>query len=412
MIQYGDYDTALLFLQESKFNLYGKTSEVLYALDSGMIRHFSQDYEHSNKDLSYAEKLMEEFYAKSITQNISSYLANDMVLDYSGEEYEDIYSNLFKCLNYIHLKNYEDALVEIRRFDNKQKLLAAKYSNEISEAKFSVQSKIDFNYEKISFHNSALARYLSMLLYRSLGDYDSAQVDLNYLESAFETQENLYNFSIPTSIDEELTVENGDARLNILAFSGLSPKKEEIRIENYYWTGNGYSPMVIAFPEMEYIPSKVNRVAVNVLNLETGEKKSHNLELLEKMEQIAYDTFREKKSLIYLKTVNRALSKYITRSALDVAAYATRDDSSLSAIFEIASVFSSIYNVVTEAADLRVCRFFPGKACVGGITIEPGIYTVEVVFFSRNNEVVSRELFENMSIKTNELNFVEAICLN
>ena len=413
MIRYGDYDNALLFLQESKSSYYGKTSDVLYALDLGMLRHFSRDYENSNQELTLAEKLIEDFYSKSITQGIASFLTNDTVIDYTGEEYEDIYSNLFKCLNYIHLGKYEDALVEIRRFDNKQKLLATKYSDKISEAKLTIQSKSDFNYESISFHNSALARYLSMLLYRSQGDYDSAQVDYNYLESAFETQENLYDFAIPKSVDEELLVKSTDARLNIVAFSGLSPKKEEVRFDNYYWTGNGFSPFVIAFPEMKYVSSQVGRVIVHVLNLESGEKTVCNLELLESLEKIAYDTFREKKSLIYLKAVNRALTKYVSNTVLNAASYVSQrnGDNTTATLFELASVFSSIYNVATEAADLRVCRFFPGKALVGGITLEPGTYSVEVVFLTKTNEVLTRELFENMTIKPNGLNLVEAICL-
>ena len=54
----------------------------------------------------------------------------------------------------------------------------------------------------IKFSNSALARYLSMLMYRSLNDSGNAGVDLKLLKAAFTTQPSLFDFSIPSTIDE------------------------------------------------------------------------------------------------------------------------------------------------------------------------------------------------------------------
>ena len=106
------------------------------------------------------------------------------------------------CLNYIHLNKIDDAFVEIRRFDNKMKFVGVKYQALIDEAK--IQLKNDYNYydsnqidNKIKFHNSAFARYLSMLLYRTENDLNSAEIDYNKIIEAFDFQKSIYNFHIP-----------------------------------------------------------------------------------------------------------------------------------------------------------------------------------------------------------------------
>ena len=143
--------------------------QVLYNLDAGLLSHYAGDWNQSNKNFSAAEGLIEEYYSKSISQGVSSYFVNDMVVDYAGEDYEDIYTNFFMALNYIQLGNLEDAMVEIRRFDNKQKLLSTKYDSQIEYA----ESELGSGYSSVSvqFQNSAAARYLSMLMYHlSRGD--------------------------------------------------------------------------------------------------------------------------------------------------------------------------------------------------------------------------------------------------
>ena len=129
-----DYEAALNSLELEKEELYSETDTVLYNLDSGILAHYSKNWTVSNANFSEAEKLIEYYYSKSITQNVASFFSNDTVIDYSGEEYEDIYTNIFMALNYIQLGKTEDAFVEIRRFDNKLKALSVKYADELAYA--------------------------------------------------------------------------------------------------------------------------------------------------------------------------------------------------------------------------------------------------------------------------------------
>ena len=255
----GEYAVARRTIDAQKDSLYTDNDQVLYNLDAGLLSHYAGDWDQSNKNFSEAEGLIEEYYSKSISQGVQSYFVNDMVVDYAGEDYEDIYTNYFMALNYIHLGNLEDAMVEIRRFDNKQKLLTTKYDSQLDYA----ESELGSGYSNVSvqFQNSAAARYLSMLMYRARGQNDSAEVDRKLLVRAFNEQKSLYNFNIPSCVDEELSVPRGKARLNFICFTGLAPVKIEdvtrIDVGNNVYTK-------IAVPMMVDRGSMVNSISVDV----------------------------------------------------------------------------------------------------------------------------------------------------
>ena len=240
------YDEASYKLYEMHDYYYGPHDKVLSYLDMGILQHFAGDYEKSTDNFSKAEVEIQKNFTKSISQAVGSILINDTVIDYPGETYEDIYTNIFMCLNYIHLYKIEDAMVEIRRFDNKMKLVGKEYQAVIDSLKASVSSdfaktELDCVDSEVKFHNSALARYLSMLLYRTAGDSDAARIDLEKIYDAFKFQPTLYNFSKPQNLEEELILPEDNARVNFVCFTGKSPVKVEegIRIPfaNAYYNG-------------------------------------------------------------------------------------------------------------------------------------------------------------------------------
>ena len=135
----GDYTAVYQTLDADSALLYSEHDEVLAALDKGIISHYEGEYTRSNEELTVAEQKIYEYVTKSISQSISSFLLSDTVVDYAGETYEDIYTNLFMALNYIHLDDIENAFVEIRRFDNKLKNISSRYADLIAQANLEKQ---------------------------------------------------------------------------------------------------------------------------------------------------------------------------------------------------------------------------------------------------------------------------------
>ncbi|MDR1748002.1 MAG: hypothetical protein LBR47_02970 [Spirochaetaceae bacterium] len=401
-----DFTGAAEALEEDRNYLYSATDSVLYQLDTGILAHYAGDFSRSNERLSEAEAGIYAFFTKSISQTVGAYLVNDSVMDYAGEEYEDIYTNIFMALNYYHLGKMESAFVEIRRFDNKQKALSTKYADALANAREEVRKQGDssaYPDSGVQFNNSALARYISMLFYRGSGQFDSAGVDHRYIQDAFATQPQLYPFPVPSSVAEELTIPGEKARLNVLAFSGLAPKKEEevLRVP-LTLSGTYYK---LSLPVMVDRFSAVNAIQVSMDNGEV-----FTLELLEDISAIAKDTFKQKQSLIYLRSVIRSLTKTTSSLVMDSVAD-NADDSGVSLLFSILSLGSKVYNEFSETADLRISRYFPGSAWVGGITLDPGIYSFTVEYFDSNRRVVETRRFENVSVFLNSVNLVEVICL-
>ena len=93
-----DYQGALNQIKKAKDKFYKEKEKALYYVDAGMLHHYNGDFELSNKLLSKAETAFNELYTKSLGRGAASMLLNDNVLEYSGEDYEDVYLNVFKAL--------------------------------------------------------------------------------------------------------------------------------------------------------------------------------------------------------------------------------------------------------------------------------------------------------------------------
>ena len=416
----GAYEVAYQVITADSDRIYSSRDQVLQSLDLGVLSHYAGEYQRSNQELTQAERKIEEYYAKSISQSISSYLVNDTVVDYDGEIFEDIYINILMALNYIHLGNIEDAFVEIRRFDNKLKAASAKYSDKIAAANQENTSNGEnpVAVPKMDFHNSALARYLSMILYRSRGQLDSARIDMRYLDSAIASQPSLYNFAKPQSIQQELEVPQDMGRVNIIAFTGKSPRKEEEVLRLYSDVGGFYYK--IAYPEMMRQDSVISSIQVTAIpagEIIAGQAvqtpqpiATVSLEPLESISNIAMDTFEQHKTLIYLRAILRSIGKATSSTVFGSLA----DDSSNSGmglLFSVLELASVVSTEATERADIRVARYLPSLAWVSGMNLEPGDYILNIEYKSGAGALVALEQ-KYITVTATGLNLVEAICLN
>lgn len=402
------YDEASYKLYEMHDYYYGPHDKVLSYLDMGILQHFAGDYEKSTDNLSKAEVEIQKNFTKSISQAVGSILINDTVIDYPGETYEDIYTNIFMCLNYIHLYKIEDAMVEIRRFDNKMKLVGKEYQAVIDSLKASVSSdfaktELDCVDSEVKFHNSALARYLSMLLYRTAGDSDAARIDLEKINDAFKFQPTLYNFSKPQNLEEELILPEDNARVNFVCFTGKSPVKVEEVIRIPF--ANAYYKFAI--PIMEHRPTNIRAIQAVLTNAETGNVYKVNLHAIESIDNIASDTYKQHFASIYARAVIRSVGKATTSGAYEIASRVT-DDRQLSDLFTVLNFFSQISTEITERADVRISRYFPGYASVAGITVPEGFYNVDINFYNENKRKVYTHSIENVYAFVGELNLLEA----
>ena len=398
---------AIEYLDRNRSRLYGPRDTILYYLDRGMLSHFARLHEESIRLLQNAERAIEAAFTVSVTQEIATLFINDNMRDYPGEDYEDIYINFFNALNFFHLGMMESAMVEIRKMIVKLTHLATKYNLIISELQqMALQDNftdLPFNpAAPVNFSDSALARYLAMLFYRSQGLEDDARIASEWLRLAFANAPAVYTFPVPSTIPAELNIPHGMARLNIIAFSGLSPVKTSntIRIP---LPGGRWARIDV--PQMVSRHSEVARIY-----LVFPDGRRFNLELLEDIDAVARETFRARQNLIYLRTVIRSMTKAMGSVTLGVAAASAEGDRGL--ILGLLSISAQIFAEASERADLRISRFFPGRAHVTGVNLEPGIYSFDIVYYNRAGRRVAVEHFSNVLVRENALNLIESFHLN
>jgi hypothetical protein len=222
------------------------------------------------------------------------------------------------------------------------------------------------------------------------------------LLAAFANSPSVYTNGIPESVSGETEIPKGMARLNVLAFGGLSPIKQEsvlrIPLPNYRW-------IKIALPEMVSRNSEIQSIE---LDLDGGQKIK--LELLEDMDAVAKETFKARRQLIYVKSILRATVKAAGSSVTGAAAKET-DDKITGLILELSSIAAQAFAEVSEQADLRVSRYFPAKAYVAGINLPPGLYSFNIKYYNKSGKEIASIRHEDMNIRENTLNLAQAVCL-
>ena len=426
----GNFGVAAEQVGENRDELYSPRDQVLYYLDSGMLYFYDRQYQSSVQQFHEAERLIEDYFTQSISQTAATFLLNDNAQNYSGEDFEDIYLNVFKAVAFLQQDDFEGAFVEVRRVNNKLNLLEDKYQGLAAEYSRSEDASVQFTTGESRFYNSALARYLSLIMYRADGDYDGARIDWEELQEAFARQANLYDFPLPLDGSVAQPADKG-ARLSVLAFTGEAPVKRaetlyvvtfDDRVEivtasegsagtlvpegyaSFYYPGveGGYR-FKFQLPRMELRGSDVQRIRVVADGQPLGE-----LNLLENMEQVALDTFQVREPLIFLKTVTRTIVKGIAaqRGKEQMQEAGANSGSMLGlAAGLIGSVATDVAVDASEQADLRVSRYFPAYAYVGEWVVEPGTRTIEVEYYGSNG-LLRVENIGPVDIQPGQLNFV------
>ncbi|MDR3167156.1 MAG: hypothetical protein LBT93_04360 [Treponema sp.] len=392
-------------LEASRSSYYPNRDTILYYLDKGMLTHYAGLYDESSRLLEEGERAIEGAFTKSLAMEIGTYLLNDNVREYAGEDYEDIYINAFNALNYYHRGDLEGALVETRRMNNKARYLADKYGVVLTglqkkALEESAEIPPDLNAQS-NFTDSALARYLGMLFYRGAGQPDDARIDRDQLQVVFANFPEVYPHPVPSSIREEGEIPPGMARLNVLAFSGLSPVKEAVFLRIFI---SGSRWIKIALPEMTGRPSEVRKIEVVF-----DDGRTFDLELLEDIEAVARETFKERRNIIYIKTIIRSTMK--SAASVILGAASEEADGNAEIALGVLSLLTQIYAEASEQADLRVSRYFPAKAWVGGINLEPGIYSFRVNYYGPSGRPLASLKYDNMAIREGVLNLTETVCL-
>ena len=199
--------------------------QLLFLMEYGSALQICQDYRKSNEIFLKADKLSEQLDYISASRVLGATLLNEEMLQYKGDIFEKLFINISLALNFIELQQPDEAMVEVRRINEKYN-------------KFSAE-------EKSSYELNSFAQYLSGLIWESENKFDDAcisykaayrldpsyrTVGLDMLTACWRAKRNQeFNLLVaelgPTA-DEMIFIKRKNKNEKIILFlQGLGPKK-------------------------------------------------------------------------------------------------------------------------------------------------------------------------------------------
>ena len=400
IIKNDDCTSALAEVAKTK-ETYGKTSEILFLLDSAMVNSQCGNFDESNNFFHNAEELAENLYTESVTKGALSFVTNDLTIPYSGEDFERVLINLFSAFSYIELGEKDEALVECRRLNTLLTLYNTKYED-----------------KKNAYKEDALARYISGILYEEEGSYDDAYIDYKKAYKTFIDYNKFYGTRPPSFLKKDLyrmayAVGRVDEFKTLL---NKADKKKILKEHNHKKNGrivfihlNGLAPVKkekvfsiptpkvgtinIAFPEYEIKGSLCPKSDFLIKNKNKTIKVK--TELVENIDEIALRSLQDRKGRIWAKTVARAITKQIAINAVSKSA---SDDNSISSLVSFGLNIAN--NAFLEKADTRSWRSIPSKIYMAREFVAPGTYNILIPNCSNNYKI------KKISIKKGETKYI------
>ena len=439
-LEAGNPEAALDYLDEKAPD----KENLPFLFERGLVAHYADRYQESNTALSRAESISEDLYTRSISKEAAALLTTDLVRPYPGARYERLLSHYYRILNYLYLNEIEDALVECRRATR----LIRYYVNE------------DEDYD---FFGAPFLAYLTGILFESSGELNDAFISYQQAEEYYERASSKTGVSFPENL--------GVSLVRLARQLGFSEEEAlyRRRFGDPHERTKGYGELIL-FYESGYVPSKYEETLTFPIlksdlsedDTKKGRKKRKNSEfartlvlrrgksyskskleyllhvampairsnrpqltgiaveasnveqrgiLVADVQTMAIETLKSQEGGILLRTVARALLKYlayreVTKKSEDESESEEEADRTKEIFMDLLGRAVNVVNIATEHADTRSWQTLPNQIFLVRMRLPAGSHTVTLLFsdgVSRQREV---ESLEDVVIRENEATFL------
>ncbi len=403
----GDFKNAAEILSKIK-KAATRKDRLIYFMNQGMVASMQGNYAESNYFFEEAYKLADSYHTNYVNEGAALLLNADMV-EYKGEDFEVLYINYYKAINYLKMGQKQEALVECRRLNNRLNVINDKHSG------------------KNAFKRDAFAHLLMGLIYDSNDEYNNAFIAYRNALEIYDTDYiRLLNVSAPEQLKKDLLrtaylsgmsdeVSFYEKKFNInfdksqltkgseLLFfwqGGMCPVKAEWSINFTIIPGNsGFvtfanDELGISIPfamsqdeyrqnglsDLQFIrvafPKYVERPPIFTQGSIAVNDRSYNLQKTEDINAIAFKSLNDRLLL--------DMSKTLLRVALKKAGeYALRKQN------ENAGMVLGLFNALTEKADTRQWSVLPHSIYYSRVPIKEG--NQKVTFNYSNPQTGSKQ---------------------
>jgi len=413
MVAANHYQQASLLIEQNKDH-YAAKNAVLYYADLGVMLHYGGLYRESIASLLQAEQRLEDLYTRSLSKQAATFIINDTLTPYRGEDFEGVMLNLFLALNYLQLGQIEDALVEARKVDAKLNLINSGYppdkQNVYKEDAF-VRLLMGIIYEIGGTRpdlNDALVSYKIATRYyeenyrQNFGTPVPKILRANLLALAHKMgveADNVYKGNATAANSEAVDDRHRQGEIYFLHYNGRSPEK----IEGAIWAPmpDGYI-MKVAFPQYRRRPYSITSSIVKVTAADSNQTRFVETELGENVAAIAMQSLQDRKLRITAKAIARATAKYLAVKAAEDAARKEHGKDQANLV----RMLGNLGALVLERADLRSWETLPAEIRIGKCVVPPGLYRVEIDLQSSAGGLVKQMALDDVEVAPGEKRLV------
>ena len=392
----GEYSQARAYVEEHAKD-YGKRNRLLYQLDRGMLAFSAGEFREAIQAFEKAERIMDELYTVSLSQEATTFLINDNTAPYRGEDFESVMVNLFLALSYANLSQFEEALVEARKVDSKLTAINLQYSES----------------QKNGYQEDPFARFLMGILYemgKSSDDLNDAYIAYSLALRGYESEYQRFGLAIPQVLVEnalstaEFMGEEEEKRLRkrfpARQYLPLVERKEKAEVFGLHLNGRApvkeqdlvVLPMPdgflvkLAFPSYKPVPKAIVGARLYAKPLEDDTTFQANFTMAEPIGRIAVENLEDRRFRIAAKTLGRVTAKYLAVKAAQREA--SDQFGGLAGL--LTGVTGNLLAFASEEPDLRSWRTLPAEILVSKLTLPPGTYEFWAECFTASGGVVRK----------------------
>lgn len=374
--------------QFSRTGIYRSNDQVLLDLERGTIHYLMGNHRQSLGYFQEAEQEIDRLFGTSAERAFRALLQNDLVLEYQGEDYEDVMINLFNALSFIHLNDPDAATVEARRASFKLEQLSIRNLGLAETFSQRDTLKTDLNPGwtpgRTHIQASPFGHFLSYVIFSRQGREDNARIEYERFRSAFATNFPGQRWTDPRQ--DNFSGASGSQRVPpagnvlILGFGGEAPTKRSNEVRIYSNDLRTY--IKYSVPSIVNHGSRIHRAEAVINGVQTVP-----MPLLDDFAATAVEVFNVRRPLIVARAVVRSVTKHLLSQGAQRLARRELGDTAGAA----AGILGAIFTEASEIADLRSWQTMPGRVHGQTVNLPPGNHEISIRYFDRNNRLIHQQ---------------------
>jgi hypothetical protein len=380
------YGSALEAIEKSSLQSQER-NRLLYNLEKGMIYDRMGKRKESRSLFQNADRIVDELYTVSISKTAASFIVNDSMADYGGEDYEQVAIHTMLALSFLADGDYRSARVEAKK---------------INQRLYDLNQKYDSN--KNRYAEDAFALYLSGLIFEAQGDFDDAIIDYRKALGLYEgSYKSFYRGNVPSGLVDSLYALSLKRNRTTIRDELRTKYQKLTQSLDRELAGNPKLGSLVVIHEYGHIANKIAKDFVfpfgrqiirfswpsiekrsfypsGVFGVSTPGDGFVAANHVQNMDEIARFTLDDRRARMLVKGAARLLAK----GQLTEQAYKN--------LGPIGGIAANVFSAVTETADTRSWTLLPESFYITRARLKTGRHKVTIQSAGKTSQIVTVDI--------------------